>query len=62
MWSSGHDYLLGSQPRPPPEPMLHAYVKSHGRRTDLTRIDAFAGSGHAGIVSSVVDVNRFLQR
>lgn len=46
-------------PGKPPEPMLHAYVLSGGHRTDFTRIDAFAGSGDGGVISTVVDMNRF---
>lgn len=44
----------------PPEPMLHAYVQTGDTRIDFTRIDAITGSGDAGIVSSVIDINRFL--
>jgi D-alanyl-D-alanine carboxypeptidase len=47
-------------PGQPPEPMLHAYVLSGDKQMDFTRIDATAGSGDAGVLSSVMDVGKFL--
>ncbi|MUU72476.1 serine hydrolase [Pseudarthrobacter sp. GA104] len=50
---------LVAAPGPPPEPMLHGYVLDGGNRLDFTRTDIVAGSGDAGIISTVADLNRF---
>ncbi|WP_338055938.1 serine hydrolase [Sinomonas gamaensis] len=57
---SGMASSLVAVPGQPPEPMLHGYVVSGGTRVDLTRDDAFAGSGDAGVLSTVVDMDRSL--
>ena len=57
---AGMDNTLVAAPGPPPEPMLHGYVLSDGQRVDFTRTDAVAGSGDAGIISTVEDMGRFV--
>jgi D-alanyl-D-alanine carboxypeptidase len=56
---AGMTSSLLAGPGQPPEPMLHGYVQAKDLLTDVTRLDAFAGSGDTGIISSAVDVNRF---
>lgn len=56
---SGMADTLVAAPGPPPEPMLHGYVLAGGNRLDFTRTDIVAGSGDAGIISTVADLNKF---
>lgn len=56
---AGMSDTLMPEPGPPPEPMLHGYVLQGGNRLDFTRMDAASGSGDAGIISTVEDLNRF---
>lgn len=56
---AGMSHSLVAPLGPPPEPMLHGYVMSAGNRLDLTRIDAFSGSGDAGVISTAEDVGKF---
>ncbi|AUZ35652.1 serine hydrolase [Arthrobacter sp. PGP41] len=56
---AGMGNTLVAVPGPPPEPMLHGYVLAGGNRIDFTRTDIVAGSGDAGIISTVADLNAF---
>lgn len=56
---AGMSDTLVAAPGPPPEPMLHGYVLAGDRRLDFTRADVVAGSGDAGIISTVADVSSF---
>lgn len=57
---AGMGSSMVAAPGPPPEPMLRGYILSDGDRLDFTRVDAVAGSGDAGIISTVGDLSRFL--
>lgn len=58
---AGMTSALVASPGQPPEPMLHAYALSAGTRLDFTRVDVFAGSGDAGIISTLEDVSTFFR-
>lgn len=58
---AGMTSTLVASPGQPREPMLHGYALSAGTRLDFTRVDVFAGSGDAGIISTVEDVSTFFR-
>lgn len=58
---AGMTNTMVASPGQPSEPMLHGYALSSGTRLDFTRVDIFAGSGDAGIISTVEDVSTFFK-